>query len=490
MSSPLSSPRQPADTAAIAQLRDAVVADIGEAAILNNAADMAPYLKEWRDLYTGVTPFVLRPRSTEETATMVRHAARLGVAVVPQSGNTGLVGGQIPVEAGNEVLISTDRMNAIEEVDARGSTMTVQAGVILQEVQRAAEEAGRLFPLSLASEGSARIGGLISTNAGGTGVLAYGNMRDQVLGLEVVMPDGRIWNGLRALHKDNTGYDLKHLFIGAEGTLGIITRAVLKLAPLPHARDAAVVGVASPADALTLLGRISGRLGDALTAFELVPRFGLELVLKYGADTRNPFTEGMPDWMVLIEASTFAPDRPMRDILEAELMAAYEAGEISDAMISQSLAEAQDFWRLRELLSEVQSHEGGSIKHDVSVPIADVPAFLAEATEAVLKVVPGARPVAFGHLGDGNIHFNITQPEGADKAAYLARWDEMNAAVHAVVRRYKGSIAAEHGVGRLKRDLVPTVRDAVELDLMQRIKAAFDPDDLMNPGRLLPMPGK
>nr|WP_319005088.1 FAD-binding oxidoreductase [Acuticoccus sediminis] len=426
---------------------------------------------------------MLRPRDTAEVSAIVRHAARLEIPIVPQGGNTGLVGGQIPMDG--EVLLSLDRMTAIADVNVDGSCVTVEAGAILSDVHEAADAVGLMFPVSLASKGSARIGGLISTNAGGVGVLAYGNMRDQILGLEVVLPDGRIWNGLRALHKDNVGYDLKHLFIGAEGTLGVVTRAVLKLVPKPHVLDVAMVGVESPATALTLLSMMRAALADALTAFELIPAIGLEIVSRHKPDTRQPFAE-TPPWAVLIEASTFLPERPMRDVLEQVLMRAYEQGIVSDAVVSQSLGEARELWQIRELMSESQGVLGGSIKHDVSVPVAEVPAFLAEATAAALAVIPGARPVPFGHLGDGNIHFNISQPEGADKAAFLGRWAEMNEAVHAVVRRYGGSIAAEHGVGRMKRDLLPTVRDEVELDMMRAVKDAFDPKGLMNPGRLLP----
>ncbi|UOM33040.1 FAD-binding oxidoreductase [Acuticoccus sp. I52.16.1] len=468
---------------ALGAFRDAIVAELGPDALLDDPARMAPYQTEWRNLYQGKAPFVLRPRDTDQVSAIMRLAARHAVPIVPQGGNTGLVGGQIPREG--EVVLSLDRMTAIEPVNVAGTCVTVSAGAILSEVHDAADAAGLMFPLSLASKGSARIGGLISTNAGGVGVLAYGNMRNQVLGLEVVLPDGRVWNGLRALHKDNVGYDLKHLFIGAEGTLGVVTRAVLKLVPKPHALDVAMVGVASPADALALLGQVRGALGDALTGFELIPRIGLEIVARHRPETRQPFAE-TPEWAVLIEASTFLPERPMRDVLEQVLMRAYEQGLVSDAVVSQSLGEARELWQIRELMSESQSVLGGSIKHDVSVPVADVPAFLTEATAAALSVVPAARPVAFGHLGDGNIHYNLSQPEGADKAGFLARWEEVNEAVHAVVRRYGGSIAAEHGVGVMKRALLPSVRDEVELAMMRAVKDAFDPDDLMNPGRLLP----
>lgn len=488
MSDVPSSPGRPVSAGALAAFEAVLREGIGDDLFLTDPQDVAPYLEEWRNLYRGQTPFVLRPRSTQEVAAVVRAAAAHDVPLVPQGGNSGLVGGQIPVPGAGEVVVSLCRLDTIETIDTEGDTVLVGAGAILADVQRAAEAAGRLFPLSLASEGSARIGGLISTNAGGTGVLAYGNMRDQVLGLEVVLADGRVWNGLRALRKDNTGYDLKHLFIGAEGTLGILTRARLKLAPRPAAQEVAFLAVPTPRAALAVLARARGALGPSLTAFELIPRFGLSLVLEHAADTRSPFAGPLPPWAVLVEASAFSPDQPVAAVLEGVLAAAYEAGEVGDAVLARSLTEARDFWRLRELLSQMQGHAGGSIKHDVSVPVARVPRFLEEADEAARRVVPGARPVPFGHLGDGNIHFNVSQPEGADTAAFLARWDEMNAAVHAVVRRYGGSIAAEHGVGRLKRHLLPTVRSDVELDLMRAVKAAFDPGGIMNPGRVLPDP--
>ncbi|XWN30691.1 MAG: FAD-binding oxidoreductase [Devosia sp.] len=474
----------PEDETPIAAFRKGVVTALGPDCVLDDPDRMVPYLREWRDLYEGITPFVLRPKDTEAVAQIVRLAGEYGVALVPQAGNTGLCGAQIPDETGREVVVSLERLDDIAPPDTDGDTITVGAGAILADVQAAADGAGRLFPLSLGSEGSARIGGLIGTNAGGTGVLAYGNMRSLVLGLEVVLPDGTVWNGLRSLRKDNTGYDLKHLFIGSEGTLGIITRAVLALVSKPSAVDVAMVGVASPSAALTLLAKTRAALGNALTAFELMPRFGLEIVLEHGSNVRSPFQTAPAPWLVLIEASS--RNEPLREVLESVLMAAYEDGTVSDAVVSQSLTEAQDFWRIREQLSEMQNHEGGSIKHDVSVPVAAVPAFIEEASAAAEALVPGCRMVPFGHLGDGNIHFNVSQPLGADKAQYLSRWNEMNEAVHAVVRRHKGSIAAEHGIGRLKRDLVKTVRSPVEVALMRTVKQAIDPQGLMNPGRILP----
>ena len=480
-------PATPLTDTAMERFRAAVEAELGPDVILAEPDRVAPYLRELRDLYQGEAPFVLRPRTTDDVSAVMRLAADHALAVVPQGGNTGLVGGQTPFAG--EVVISTERLDTIEEVDRDGNTMLVGAGAVLASVQEAAEAAGRLFPVSLASQGSARIGGLIATNAGGTGVLAYGNMRDSVLGLEVVLADGRVWNGLRALRKDNTGYDLKHLFIGSEGTLGIITRAVLATVQKPLTTDVALAGVASPAAAVALLSAVRGALGSGLTGFELVPRIGIDMVLRHGHGVRNPFNDGVPDWVVLIEASTFSADRPLRETLENALMTAFENGEVTDAVVSQSLTEAQDFWRLREQLSEVQRQEGGSIKHDVSVPVNAVPRFIAEATEAALSVVPDARPVPFGHVGDGNIHFNISQPVDADKAAFLARWDAVAEAVHAVVRRYEGSIAAEHGVGRMKQKLLSTVRSDVEQDMMRAIKNALDPQGRMSPGRVLPESG-
>lgn len=465
-------------------LAEAFAAIVGRANVLTAPEDVAPYCVEWRDLYRGRTPFVLRPGATAEVAEIMKLADRHLLPVVPQGGNTGLVGGQVPDESGREIVLSLARMDAIREVDPDGDTITVEAGAILERIHAAARAADRLFPLTLASEGSCRIGGNIATNAGGTGVLAYGNTRDLVLGLEVVLASGEVWNGLRKLRKDNTGYDLKQLFIGSEGTLGIVTAATLKLFPLPKAVDVAMAAVASPEDAVALLGRFRAAAGAGLTAFELVPRTGIAFVTRHAAGARDPFAEAHP-WYVLIEVSTGTEDGAGRRAMEAALAEGWEAGLVRDAVIAESLDQANALWKLRHDLSEVQRHEGGSIKHDVAVPVADVPAFIAEATAAVEALVPGCRPVPFGHLGDGNVHFNVSQPPDADKAAFLARWDEVNAAVHAVVRRFEGSIAAEHGIGRLKRKLVPTVRSELDLALMRRIKTAFDPNGILSPGRIL-----
>jgi len=456
---------------------------IGARNLLTDSADMAPYLKEWRDLFTGKARAVARPSSTVQVAALLALAHETGTPIVPQGGNTGLVGGQIPVADGREIILSLGRMDKVRSIDPVSDTIIVEAGVTLSRVQDAADGADRLFPLSLASEGSCTIGGNLSTNAGGTAVLAYGNTRDLCLGLEVVLADGRIWNGLRTLRKDNTGYDLKNLFIGAEGTLGVITAASLKLFPKPRARATAFLAVASPDQALSLLHLARAEAGQQLTTFEIMPRFGIEVVLRHAPGTRDPLAAPSP-WYVLMELSSPGADG-LDATVERLLEAALDQGVISDAVLAASESQRQDLWRLREAMSEVQRFEGGSIKHDVSVPVAAVPDFLAEAIALVIKMIPGCRPLPFGHLGDGNIHFNITQPEGADKAAFLARWDEINAAVHAVVANFQGSISAEHGIGRLKRHLLPGVKDPVELALMRAIKATLDPTGILNPGAVL-----
>lgn len=469
-----------ADTAHAARFAEI----IGAANVLTAASDKAPYLVEWRDLYQGVTPMVLRPGSTAEVSAVLRYANEQGLKIVPQGGNTGLVGGQIPQESGDEIVLSLGRLNKVRNVDPDGFTITVESGVVLEALQREAEKVDRLFPLSLGAQGSCQVGGNLSTNAGGTAVLAYGNSRDLVLGLEVVMANGDIWNGLRALRKDNTGYDLKQLFIGAEGTLGVITAATLKLFPKPKKLEAAFVGLASPEDALQLFSLAKGQAGPILTGFEIMPRVGLEFCLRHLNGARDPLSGSHP-WYVLMELSSGTEAFPVRDLLESILGEAFEKGVVEDAAFAESLQQVNDFWHIRHGMSEVQRAEGGSIKHDVSVPVASIPAFLNKAIAAVEAMVPGCRPVPFGHLGDGNIHFNVSQPIGADKEAYIARWDEMNELVHGIVHEFNGSISAEHGIGRLKRDLMKQVKSELELDLMQRIKTAFDPKNTLNPGRVL-----
>jgi FAD/FMN-containing dehydrogenase len=392
------------------------------------------------------------------------------------------VGGQTPDMSGGAVLISTHRLDRIREVDGDENLMVAEAGVTLQRAQGAAEEAGRLFPLSLGSEGTCTIGGNIATNAGGTGVLAYGNTRDLVMGVEAVLPDGRIWNGLRRLRKDNTGYDLKHIFIGSEGTLGIVTAAVLKLFPAPRETATAFVAVPTPQAALELFRLARGRAGQALTGCELMPRIGLELTVEHIPGTRDPLGEPSP-WYVLLELSS-PLEVGLAETMETILSEGFERGTVTDAAIAASVDQAQAFWRIRLGLSEAQGHAGGSIKHDVSTPLSKVADFVVKATAAVEKHLPGARVVAFGHLGDGNIHFNVSQPLGADKAEYLKGWDAMNRVVHDIVADYGGSIAAEHGVGRLKRELLVGVKSEVELDLFRSVKQALDPKGLFNPGVL------
>jgi FAD/FMN-containing dehydrogenase len=454
---------------------------LGAAYVLTEAGDVAGYVTESRGLYTGSVLAVVRPRDTAEVAFVVRTCAEAGVPIVPHGGNTGLVGGGVPYGG---IVLSLARLDRVREVDAANATMTVEAGCILKSVQDAADAHDLLFPLTLASEGSCRIGGNIATNAGGTGVLRYGNTRDLVLGLEVVLADGQVWNGLKGLRKDNTGYHLKDLFVGSEGTLGIITAAVLKLFPKPRARVVAFVGVPSAEAALTLFGRMRAATGDALTAFEFIPRFGLEIVLKHAPGAVRPLSGDHPAY-VLMELSSPREDADFQATLETVLGQAFEEGLAEDATMGASEAQNQALWYLRDMLSEVQKAEGGSIKHDVAVPVSQVAVFLARATAACEAAMPGVRVCAFGHFGDGNIHFNLSQPVGMEKAAYLAEWERFNRIVHDIVHDMNGSIAAEHGIGLIKRDELAHYKDPVALDLMQRVKRALDPHDLLNPGKVI-----
>jgi len=467
-----------------ARLRDAIAAVVGPAGVIDDARDLEPFLIEERGRYRGRTPFVVRPASTEEVAAVVRLCAEAGVPIVPQGGNTSLVGGSIPFEQGDEVVVNLGRMNRIRAVDADNFTMTVEAGCVLAQIQNAAAEIDRLFPLSLGAEGSCQIGGNLSTNAGGVQVLRYGNARDLVLGLEVVLPDGRVWDGLRGLRKDNTGYDLKHLFLGGEGTLGIITAAVLKLYARPREVVTAMVAVPSPDEALKLLGVLRAASGEGVTSFELMPRIGIEFACRHVEGCRDPFTEPHP-WYLLIELFGGREGGGLREALEEALAAAFEAGGAADAVLAETEAQRAGLWRIREGLVEAQKSEGGSIKHDVAVPVSRVPDFLREAQALVERLVPGVRPVPFGHLGDGNIHFNLSQPVGADRAAFLDRWEAVNEAVHDLVQSYQGSISAEHGVGRMKVAEIRHRKSPVEIDLMERVKRALDPHGIMNPGKVL-----
>lgn len=457
---------------------------VGERHALTAAADVEPYVHEPRGLYSAPSPLVLRPGSVREVSDILKLATATRTPIVPQGGNTGLVGGQVPTRDGGEIILSLSRLNAIRAVDPVSNTMVVEAGVILQAARDAADAADRLFPLSLAAQGSCQIGGNLSSNAGGTQVLAYGNARELCLGLEVVLPTGEVFDDLRKLPKDNTGYDLKNLFIGAEGTLGVITAAVLKLFPKPKGKAVAWAGVQSPADALVLFSRAKDLAGGALTGFELVQRRALEFVLAHVPDTRDPLGDAWP-WYVLIDISSGRPAADARSLAEDILGQALEEGLAGDAVLAESVAQEKALWHLREAVSEAQRPEGGSIKHDISVPVASIPAFIDKAAYIVESVAPGARPVCFGHMGDGNLHYNVSQPVGADKEAYLGKWHAMNHAVHELVIALEGSISAEHGIGQLKRGELAATAPAVGLDLMRRIKAAFDPAGIMNPGKVI-----
>ncbi|MBO9097469.1 MULTISPECIES: FAD-binding oxidoreductase [unclassified Rhizobium] len=465
-------------------LLDRFAAIVGAAHVLREAADIAPRLVENRGLYHGASPLVLKPGSVEEVSAILKLASETGTAIVPQTGNTGLVGGQTPRDNGADVIVSLERMNRIREVDPVAGIMVVDGGCILADVQKAAEDCGRLFPLSLGSEGSCRIGGNLATNAGGTAVLAYGNMRQLCLGLEVVLPTGEIWNGLRRLKKDNTGYDLRDLFIGAEGTLGIITGAVLKLFPQPLGHQVAFAGIRSVEDALSLFRNASGLCGPALTGFELMPRIGVEFTVRHIDGVRDPL-ETVHPWYVLIDISTSDSAETAERMMSALLEQGFEAGLVQDATIASSQAQQKALWHMRESMSGAQKPEGGSIKHDVSVPVSQIPAFMHEAEQAVMAAMPGARICAFGHMGDGNIHYNISQPVGADKAEFIGRWREMNRIVHGLVMKHEGSISAEHGIGQLKRDELASIRPEIEMELMRRIKKSFDPAGIMNPGKVV-----
>src|SRR5271154_1925799 len=454
---------------------------VGEKYAVSDPQLQAPYLVEMRNMFQGHTPLVLRPSSVGEVSQILKLANETATPLVPQGGNTGLVGGQIPLH--NEIVLSLNRLDRIREVDPTSNTLTCEAGVTLQRAREAAAAVDRLYPQLLPSEGTCTIGGNLATNAGGTAAIAHGIARSHALGLEVVLADGRVLNNLNKLKKDNTGYDLKNLFIGAEGTLGIITAAVLRLVPRPRAVETAFAGVASAEAALALLGLAQERSGGDVTSFEIMTRRGIELVLEHGSGCRDPLA-APHDWYVLIELSSQQREG-LREVLEEILAQGMEDGLVIDATIADSLEQGKAFWRIREMFGEVQRYAGGSIKHDVSVPVAAVPAFIREANAAVTALIPGARPLPFGHLGDGNIHYNVSQPAGADKDEYLRRWDEVNAVVFAVVKKYGGSISAEHGIGVMKRDLLPSVKDPVALELMRSLKALLDPKGILNPGKVL-----
>ena len=453
---------------------------LGGRHVLTAADDVAPFCSDWRGRYTGSALGVALPGSTEQVAAVVRACAATGTAIVPQGGNTGLCGGATPV--GGELVVSLRRLNRIRAVDADNNSITVEAGCTLQAVQEAALAADRLFPLSLAAEGSATIGGNLSTNAGGVQVLRYGNARELTLGLEVVLADGRVWDGLRALRKDNTGYDLKHLFIGAEGTLGLITAATLKLFPRPRAYATAWVALPAPAAAVRLLGRLRDAAGDNVTAFEIVGRPALDLVLKHIPNARDPLA-GRPAWQVLIELSGARDD--LSATLEQALQAATEAGVIDDAVLAASEAQTAALWALRENVSEAQKIEGVSIKHDIAVPVSRIAEFISRADAALRAAFPEVRIVCFGHFGDGNLHYNQSRSDAQSNADFIAQTAAVNRIVHDLVHQLGGSISAEHGLGQLKREEVLRYKSGTEMGLMRAVKQALDPRGLMNPGKLL-----
>ena len=464
-------------------VREALGSAVGTAGLFTDPVDLEPHLVDERGAFRGVSPVLLKPASTDEVAAAVRICAEAGVGIVPQGGRTGLCGGTVPVTPGGEVLISLERLRRIRDLDAQGFTMTCEAGCVLRTLQEAAEHAGRLFPLSLAAEGSCTIGGNLATNAGGINVLRYGMARNLTLGLEVVLPDGTVWDDLGALRKDNRGYDLKQMFIGAEGTLGIITAATVELFPRPRDVDTAFLAVADPATALKLFAVAREVAGDMIVAFELNDRQALDMVFRHMEGVRDPFPERYR-WYVLLEL-TACVDGHARAAGEQILAEALDRGLVLDGVRAESLAHRAGLWRLRETVTEAQKHEGRSLKHDISVPVIEVPRFIAEATEAVGARWPGYRVLAFGHVGDGNIHFNVFGPPGDDGERLFAESDSVEDVVFAIADRMRGSFSAEHGIGQLKRRALRQYAPVGSLAMMQALKRTLDPRGIMNPGKVV-----
>lgn len=457
---------------------------VGAQGYLDLPADIEPFTIDHRKLYRGATPLVLKPASTEQVSEILKICYEAGVGVVPVGGNTSYCGAATPSADCSQIVLSLARMRRIRAVDPDNYTLIAEAGCVLAEVQAAAESVDRLFPLSLGSEGSCQIGGNLSTNAGGTAVLRYGMMRDLVLGLEVVLPDGRIWDGIKPLRKDNTGYDLRDLFIGAEGTLGIITAAACKLFSRPRELVTALIAVANPQAAVTLLSKLRTASGDAVTTFEMMPRLALELVWRHIPKSANPFEERY-DWYVLLEISVGRHGTDTRTFIEEELGSALEANLILNAALAESEAQRENFWRLRETIPEAQRTEGASIKHDISVTTSELPRFIEECSGLLRELAPDARIIPYGHMGDGNLHFNLSPAVGADGPAFLALAPRIHRAVHDLVARYGGSISAEHGIGQLKRAELARYKSPVALEVMRSIKSALDPKGIMNPGKVL-----
>jgi FAD/FMN-containing dehydrogenase len=462
----------------------ALKAAAGSGNWLDDPKDLERYLTDFRRQYRGAAPLVLLPRDAPAVARIVAICDREEAAVVPQGGNTGYCGGATPDESGTQIVISLERLNRVRSVDAGNYSMVVEAGCTLAGAQAAAREVDRLFPLSLGSEGTAQIGGNLSTNAGGTAVLRYGMMRDLVLGLEVVLADGRMLPALKSLRKDNTGYDVKSLFVGAEGTLGIITAASLKLFPAAADTATALAGVDSPRHALELLSRLRAAAGDAVTSFELMPRIAVEMTVTYVPAVADPLPMRSP-WYVLIELSSPNPHQGLGDVLAAALTDAVAAGSALDAMLATSMAQGQAMWKLRESIPEAQRHRGASIKHDVSVPLSAIATLIDKGTALAAQLAPEGDVVSYGHAGDGNLHFNLSQKPGADVAAFLARTDGLQSAMFDLVESLGGSISAEHGIGRLRAAEFARRADPVELELMHRLKRALDPKGILNPGKVL-----
>ncbi len=466
-----------------ANLTDRLKAIVGDRGLVDES-ERGPYEVDWREQYHGRAAAVVRPANTEEVSKVVALLAELRIPMVPQGGNTSLCGASVPDDSGTQVIVNLSRMNLVRAVDPSNNTMTVEAGCVLQALQEVAGKHGRLFPLSLGAQGSCEIGGNLSTNAGGTGVLRYGNTRELVLGLEVVLPDGRVWNGLRGLRKDNTGYDLKHLFVGAEGTLGIITAAVLKLFPLPRSHATALVALESPAAAVALLSQLREACGERITGFELIARICLDLVIRHIPGSRDPLPARYP-WYVLVELSDSTAGPALDALLEEALGIAAEAGSIRDAAIATSDTQRGDFWKLRENVSEAQKLDGASIKHDVSVPVSCVPELIERASAELARRFPDIRIVAFGHVGDGNIHYNCSKSERQEAQAFFDQAEAVNHIVYEVVQALGGSISAEHGLGVLKREEIKRYKGELELEMMRSIKRTLDPNNLMNPGKVL-----
>jgi FAD/FMN-containing dehydrogenase len=464
----------------------------GPSGWLEDASELEPYLTEWRGLFHGQTPLLLLPASVAEVSAILRLCHEHGVGVVPQGGNTGLVGGAIPGLAADgpaEVLLSARRLNNVREIDTANFTMTVEAGCILEQLQNEAAEQNLYFPLSLAAEGSCQIGGNISTNAGGTNVLRYGNTRDLVLGLEVVLPDGTVYDSLSGLRKDNAGYDLKQLFIGAEGTLGFITAATLKLFSAPRSTATAWLAVVDPAAAVKLYGEARANVGDDMVAFELIPQLAVDMVLSHIPACRDPLESQSEvetaGWFVLLEMAGARLQTQTDEQLTDFLATCLETELITDGIVASSEAQRLELWRLRHSISEAQKHAGGSIKHDISVPVSRMPEFLQQADRLVQEILPDVRPVPFGHLGDGNLHYNLSQPENMSKQDFIDMWEQFNHAVHTLAVTMGGSFSAEHGIGLLKVGELERLSDVVDLRLMRAIKHAFDPKGIMNPGKVL-----